>query len=406
MKKYQPDSEYRADIKSPEIQKKIKEANEAYRNFYKENIKQLDLENPKSISEAYKKAQEKGVFKKAQEIRKLLFGKDIHFYGVSYLWDACINYCAYCPGSVPNRKKAIEAGKEYPLRELSVEQAVVDTLAVMEDGHTHICYLTGSAPGRERLPEKIVPYLKAFDDLGLTEIILNIEPASEEGFKKMRKAVKKTSLQFRVFQETYNRETYAKMHPKGPKADYDFRRQSQARAIKAGFDNVGLGALFGLHRYPLEEIEGLRKHAEELEKEHGVKPARVCLPSANELTNIGVNIPYFLKRGVYTKGREKLVKAGEYEKFNELIYALARLAMPTINIVSSERDGPGMLKILDKYATCTTLNVHPGVGDNAKIFPCNGHKKTHFEQATTFPRKPKKTIKDMIRRGYNPIIKR
>ena len=43
--------------------------------------------------------------------------------------------------------------------------------------------------------------------------------------------------------------------------------------------------------------------------------------------------------------------------------------MPTINIVSSERDGPAMLRILDKYATCTTLNVHPGVGDNAKIFP-------------------------------------
>ncbi len=392
MKTYNPASEYKANIKSPEVQAKLAESKELYKSFTSKFA--IDLENLETISQAYKKAQE-GVFKIAQEIRELVFGKDMHFYGVSYLWDACTNHCKYCPGSVPNRKKAIESGKEYPLRELSVNEAVADTLAVMKDGHMHICYLAGSSPGREKLPDKMVPFLERFDQLGLDEIILNIEPATEEGFRKMRNAVKNTALQFRVFQETYDRETYAKMHPKGPKADYDFRRQSQANAIKAGFDNIGLGALFGLHRFPIEEIEGLRKHAEELEIEHGKAPARICLPSANELTNIGVQIPYFLKRG----------KNGNYEKFNELIYALARLAMPTISIVSSERDRPGMLKILDKYATCTTLNVHPGVGGNANLFSCNGKKQTHFEQATVFPRNPKKTIKEMRHKGYNPIIK-
>ncbi len=406
MRFYNPDSEYKVDIKREDIKKKINEAKELYGKFVREYKTKLDFENPASINEAYELAKKIGVFEKAEEIRKLIFGNDIHFYGVSYLWDACVNHCAYCPGSVPNRKKAIEEGREYPLRELTVEQAVADTKAVMRDGHTHICYLTGSAPGREKLPDKLIPYLEKFDELGLEEIILNIEPATLEGFKKMRAAVKDTPLQFRVFQETYNRETYAKMHPKGPKADYDFRRESQTRALEAGFDNVGLGVLFGLHRYPLEEIEGLREHAEELERKYGKKPARVCLPSANELTNIGVEIPYFLERGKYTKRREELLEYGYYEKFNELIYALARLAMPTINIVSSERDGPAMLRILDKYATCTTLNVHPGVGDNANIFGgCNKCNETHFEQATTFPRDPEKTIKDMKERGYNPLIK-
>lgn len=404
MKTYNPEAEYKADIRAPEVQAKIAEARSLYQTFVSQFTKELDLENPQSISIAYQKAQELGIFDRAGEIRELIFGRDMHFYGVSYLWDACMNHCKYCPGSVPNRKKAIESGNEYPLRELSVDRAVIDTLAVMEDGHTHMCYLSGSSPGRERLPDKMVPFLESFDQLGLEEIILNIEPATTEGFKKMKDAVSKTSLQFRVFQETYDRDTYAKMHPKGPKADYDFRRQSQARALEAGIDNVGLGALFGLHRFPLEEIEGLREHAEELEREHGKKPARVCLPSANELTNIGVQIPYFLKRGTYTNGREEIIEAGDYEKFNELIYALARLAMPTINIVSSERDGPAMLRVLDRYASCTTLNVHPGVGDNANIFPCNGNKQTHFEQATTFPRDPKKTIEEMRSRGYNPII--
>lgn len=403
MKTYNPNSEYKVDIGKPEVQAKLAEARNLYLAFLSQFARKLDFENPKSISEAYQKAQEMGIFEKAQEIREMIFGKDMHFYGVSYLWDACVNHCTYCPGSVPNRKKAMESGNEYPLRELSVSQAAADTLAVMEDGHTHMCYLSGSSPGREKLPGKMVPFLESFDQLGLEEIILNLEPSTEEGFQIMRAAVKNTALQFRVFQETYDRETYAKMHPKGPKADYDFRRQSQARALKAGFDNVGIGVLFGLHRFPLEEIEGLREHAEELEREHGKKPARVCLPSANELANIGVEIPYFLKRGTYSNGREELIEAGDYEKFNELVYALARLAMPTINIVSSERDGPAMLKILDRYATCTTLNVHPGVGDNARIFPCNGNKQTHFEQATTFPRNPKETVEEMRKRGYNPI---
>ncbi|MBU1201608.1 MAG: hypothetical protein KJ583_06880 [Nanoarchaeota archaeon] len=369
MQKYSIYSEYKVDVNNVLVKKKLDESKKTYLRFKKDYIKKLNLKNPKSITLVYNEAKRRKIFDKAQEIRELVFGKDMHFYGVCYIWDACVNYCQYCPGSVPNRQKALKEGRAYPLRELTVAQTVLDTKAVMKDGHKHICYLTGSAPGRERLPDKLVPYLIEIDKLGLKEIILNTEPPTLEGLKKLRLAVKHTSLQFRVFQETYNKKTYKKMHPRGPKADYNFRIQSQARAIEAGFDNVGLGALFGLHQYPIEEIEGLRRHANSLKKKYNFKPSRVCLPSANELANIGVTIPFFLKRGKYSQGRSKLLKAEDYEKFDELIYALARLAMPTLSIVSSERDGPAMLQILDKYATCTTLNVHPGVGDNAKIFP-------------------------------------
>jgi len=344
----------------------------------------------------------------------------MHFYGVSYLWDKCAEYCTYCPGSVSNRLKAKKEGKEYPIRELTVEQAVKDTKAIMRDGHTRICYLTGSSPNVDKFPDKIIPYLEEIiaktKNEGLEEIILNIEPQTDEGFGKIAEAVKKANkqngtnvaLQFRVFQETYDRDTYSRVHPKGgkmTKADYDFRRSSQERAFRAGFDTVGGGVLFGLHDNPLEEIENLKNHVEEL-KNKNIKVSRICLPSANELKNIGVTIPHFLDRGQYDKGRNELIKAGNYEKINELVYALSRLAMPEINLVSSERDGPAMLRVLDKYATCTTLNVHPGVGDNACIFgEKENEDETHFEQATVFPRNPKKLITELKKRGYNPIIK-
>lgn len=417
--KYNPKSEYHVDLEDPEVKAKIEQAQKLYQEFLKENFEKFDLSNEKSIGEVYEKAIEAGVFDKAEEIRELIFGKDIHFYGVSYLWDACVNHCHYCPGSIPNRAKAIKEGKDFPIRELNVDQAVVDTKAVMEDGHKHICYLTGSTPAIEAYPDKIIPYLtKVIEETkadGLKEIILNIEPLTEDGFRKIAEAVKaaneklgtNVSLQFRVFQETYNRNVYKQMHPKGPKSNYDFRIESQARALRAGVDNIGLGALFGLNKFPFEEIEGLRQHAERLEKKSGKAPARICLPSANELENIGVRIPYFINRGIYNAGRKELAEKGNYEKFDELIYALARLAMPKINIVSSERDGEAMLEILDKYATCTTLNVHPGVGDNAKLFPIEEKDEfanVHFEQTTTFPRDPKSTLEKMKERGYKPVL--
>lgn len=419
-----PESEYHVDIESEDIQEKIQKAKELYDNFYEEFKEKLDFENPQSISEAYDKAKESGIFDKAKEIRELIFGKDMHFYGVAYLWDKCLEHCAYCPGSKPNRKKAKQEGANYPLRKLTLDKAVEDTKAVMKDGHTHLCYLTGSFPGPDEYPDTIIPYLKKIiaqtKDEGLEEIILNIEPQTDEGFKKIVDAVKEINdkngtniaLQFRVFQETYNRDTYAKVHPKGgkmTKADYDFRRFSQQRAFNAGFDTVGCGALFGLHRNPLEEVAGLKQHVEEL-LQQGAKVSRVCLPSANELESRVVDIPYKLTPGQTRpkKKGEKLgpFKYGDYEKSNELIYALARLSMPQINIVSSERDTPEMLEKLNKYATCTTLNVHPGVGDNAEIFPQKKNKdETHFEQASVFPRNSESTLNELKKQGYNPIIK-
>lgn len=411
--KYNPKKEIKANLNNPKIKKEISDAKKTYEKFAKKFLHKLNLKNPSSVKQVYEEAKRQGIFEKAQKIRELIFGKDIHFYGVVYLWDQCCNYCIYCPGAVQNREKAIKQGKEYPLRELSVKEAVEDTKAVMEDGHTHMCYLTGSWPGHALYPQKMAQYLKAFDKLGLTEIILNIPPQTLEGFKIMKKAIKKTSIQFRVFQETYNRDVYGRVHPAGPKSNYEFRIESQERALEAGFDNVGLGALFSLNRYPIEEINGLMNHAETIKKKFGKYPIRVCLPTANFLEGIGVSVPYILKRGKYDKFGE-LLKPEAYELFDELIFALGRLAMPTINIVSSERDPQGILKILDKYATCTTLDVHPGVGDNIEHHKAKSEKakkeytsearEVHFEQATVFPREPRTTIEDMKSRGYNPFL--
>jgi 2-iminoacetate synthase len=397
--------EYRVDIEREDVKQKIDESKKIYQTYYDRFRFQLDFGNPNNIHRLYDLSKNEGIFEKAKDIRSLIYGKDMHYYGVIYLSDLCENQCKFCPGSMDND------GRE--LRMMTIDQAVEETKQLAEKGFKEICYLTGEYPGTNEFPDYIISRLKKIDELDEDfEIILNIPTQTTEGFRKIKKAVKNKKLQFRVFQETYNPNVYSEMIPSGPKADYDFRRQSQARALDAGFDNVGLGALFGLNRYPLEEIEGLKQHFEDIKKEYKIAPKRVALPFANKPSGCNVTVPYLLDYGQERNTKDNRIrgefKANIYEKTNELIYALARLAMPTTGIVSSERDTPEMLEILDNYATCSTLGVQDRVGGNLGEYEVvkKGDNQEHFEQATTYPRYHEETLNKMIDKGYFPIIKK
>lgn len=384
---YNPIDELHLDPNSSETKSIIADSLEQYRRFSSKYKNVLHLDKPDSITHVYQAALQENIFQAAEAVRRAFFGHDLHFYGVTYLWDMCMESCVYCPAALENRKKS-----KYKPLSLSIDEAVNDIQYVMQDGHRHICILTGEDPLRYP-PHVLADYIRAFDELGLKEIILNVEPPKNvEDFKLWRDAAKKTALQFRVFQETYNREKYAAIHPVtkyGRKHDFDKRYQSQADALQAGFNNIGLGVLFGNHHYPIEEIDSLQAHANDLKSKTGKYPARVCLPSAKHLEQISVNIPFIIQ------------EKSTYQQFSEIIYALARLAMPTIGLVSSERDESTLLTELDKYATCTTLNVHPGVGDNIKFHENTPNNDIHFEQAPSFSRDPDHFINTHEMKGYH-----
>lgn len=390
-KKYDPRNEYKVDITKPEVQKEIKKSKELFKEFVKEYAN-FDMRDKKQVDEIYKKAQKKGVFEQAQNIRELIFGNETTTYGVSYISDGCLSTCVYCPIRVDAID--VDTGKRIKRKTLTIDEFVEDTKEIIKDGHSHICFLTGDGALTTYNSEKLIPYLEAADKMeGLDEIILNITPQTTEMFKKYRNAVKNKSLQFRVFQETYNREIYKEKHAKksqhgklGPKADYDFRRESQDRAMAAGVDNYGFGALLGLNPNPIEELEEIVKHKDEMTKKYNKTPARVCLPTANELE--GVNN---VQKQIYVD-----------PKVNELMYALAKISMPEVSIVSSERDTPEMLRTLDKYASNRTVDVQPSVGGNLEQAK-NKHRL--LQQTTVHPTSPEATKKDYQERGYNLIFK-
>ncbi|MEW5955771.1 MAG: [FeFe] hydrogenase H-cluster radical SAM maturase HydG, partial [Candidatus Micrarchaeota archaeon] len=81
---------------------------------------------------------------------------------------------------------------------------------------------------------------------------------------------------YQLFQETYHKPTYAKLH-RGPKADYERQITAPDRAFEAGIDDVGIGALFGLYDWRFD-ILGLIAHAQYLEEKHGVGPHTISVP--------------------------------------------------------------------------------------------------------------------------------
>jgi 2-iminoacetate synthase len=127
-----------------------------------------------------------------------------------------------------------------------------------------------------------------------------------------------------VFQETYHRETYAKMHPSGKKADYDWRISVFDRAMSSGIDDVGLGALFGLYDWRFEML-ALLQHAEYLNNRFGAGPHTISVPRLEPAfgSEIASNPLYPVSDIDFCK-----------------LVAILRLAVPYTGIIMSTRESP------------------------------------------------------------------
>jgi 2-iminoacetate synthase len=108
----------------------------------------------------------------------------------------------------------------------------------------------------------------------IRRVNVNIAATTVENYAKLHEAGIGTYI---LFQETYNRESYERLHPTGPKHDYAWHTEAMDRAMQGGIDDVGLGVLFGLSTYRYE-FAGLLMHAEHLEAVHGVGPHTISVP--------------------------------------------------------------------------------------------------------------------------------
>jgi 2-iminoacetate synthase len=151
---------------------------------------------------------------------------------------------------------------------------------------------------------------------------VNIAATTTEDYRRLRDAGIGTYI---LFQETYNRKKYERLHPSGPKRDYARQTEAMDRAMDGGIDDVGLGALFGLDLYKYDFV-GLLMHAEHLEAAKGVGPHTISVPRIRPAD--GVDVADF--------------RDAVPDKIFERIVALIRIAVPYAGMIMSTRESAEM----------------------------------------------------------------
>jgi 2-iminoacetate synthase len=189
-------------------------------------------------------------------------------------------------------------------------------------GHKRIALETGEDPINcplEYVLESIHKIYSVKEKLGsIRRINVNIAATTVENYKRLKDAGIGTYI---LFQETYHRETYKKMHPHGPKSDYDWHTTAMDRAMEAGIDDVGFGVLFGLYDYKFDVL-GLLLHSLHLEERFGVGCHTISVPRMRPAT--GVNLTTF----------PYLVNDNDFKR----IIAIIRLAVPYTGMILSTRE--------------------------------------------------------------------
>ena len=207
-------------------------------------------------------------------------------------------------------------------KKLSQEEIEREVIALQDMGHKRLALEAGEHPEMNPI-EYILESIKTIYSIkhkngAIRRVNVNIAATTVENYRKLKDAGIGTYI---LFQETYNKESYLKLHPTGPKHDYNYHTEAMDRAMQGGIDDVGLGVLFGLELYRYE-FAGLLMHAEHLEAVHGVGPHTISVPRIKRADDIDPD--------VFDNGISDEVFAK--------ICALIRIAVPYTGMIVSTRE--------------------------------------------------------------------
>ncbi len=210
------------------------------------------------------------IFELAKQIKKDFYGNRIVMFAPLYLSNYCVNGCVYCPYHMKN--------KHIARKKLTQEEIKKEVIALQDMGHKRLALEAGEDPVNNPI-EYILESIKTIYSIkhkngAIRRVNVNIAATTVENYKKLKDAGIGTYI---LFQETYHKESYEKLHPTGPKHDYCYHTEAMDRAQQGGIDDVGLGVLFGLELYRYE-FAGLLMHAEHLEAVFGVGPHTISVP--------------------------------------------------------------------------------------------------------------------------------
>ena len=254
------------------------------------------------------------VYELAREIKRDFYGDRIVMFAPLYLSNYCVNGCLYCPYHAKNR--------HIPRKKLTQDEIRAEVIALQDMGHKRLALEAGEDPVHNPL-EYILESIHTIYSIqhkngAIRRVNVNIAATTVENYKKLKEAGIGTYI---LFQETYHKESYERLHPTGPKSNYAYHTEAHDRAMEGGIDDVGLGVLFGLELYRYE-FAGLLMHAEHLEAVFGVGPHTISVPRVCPADDID---PGEFDNGISDEIFEKIV-------------ACIRVAVPYTGMIISTRE--------------------------------------------------------------------
>lgn len=210
------------------------------------------------------------IYALARKIKQRFYGNRIVMFAPLYLSNYCVNSCVYCPYHIKNKSIA--------RKKLTQDEIRQEVIALQDMGHKRLAIEAGEDPLHNPI-EYILESIKTIYSIkhkngAIRRVNVNIAATTVENYRRLHDAGIGTYI---LFQETYHKENYEKLHPRGPKSNYAYHTEAMDRAMQGGIDDVGIGVLFGLNTYRYDFV-GMLMHAEHLEATYGVGPHTISVP--------------------------------------------------------------------------------------------------------------------------------
>ncbi len=248
----------------------------------------------------------------ARTLKEKVYGDRIVLFAPLYIGNLCTNNCQYCGFRVTNKKQHRVT--------LNHDQIIKEVKALEDNGHKRLILVYGEHP--QYTPEFIAETVKTVYEVKsgngeIRRVNINAAPLSIEGFRTVHEAGIGT---YQIFQETYHPETYAKVHPAGKKSNFDNRLTALDRAMEAGIDDVGIGALFGLYDWRYE-VMALIRHVNHFEAVYNVGPHTISFPRIQNASELNIDKSHMVSDEDFTK-----------------LVAILRLAVPYTGMILTARE--------------------------------------------------------------------
>jgi 2-iminoacetate synthase len=317
------------------------------------------VESPELLAEIYSTA--KG-------IKEEIYGSRLVLFAPLYISNRCANECTYCAFRATNTT--------LKRRTLTQEEIAEETRILIRQGHKRVLVVSGEAlppQGFQYILDSIASvYATRVGPGEIRRVNVNLAPQSVERFRQLKEAGIGT---FQLFQETYHRPTYAEVHLKGSKRDYDWRATSFDRAMDAGIDDVGMGVLFGLYDWRFE-ILAMMQHFRHLEQKFGVGPHTISFPRIEPAvgSEIASQPPHAVSDADFLK-----------------MIAIMRLAVPYTGMIMSTRETAEARRAISAGSRTDPGGYKDGEGDpNGSQFQLGDH------------RTVEEVVSDVVSLGYLP----